>query len=86
MTCEQECIQRCKNDGNIVIAGNRLYDFDNSNYAVATNDPDVEGSNVSSQVVKVTLVVALVVAALCSLKSFSLNRWKAVGFKLSCCF
>ncbi len=52
---------------------------------MATNDPDVESSDVGSQVVKVTLV-ALVVTALRSFKSFSLNKWKAVGFKLSCCF
>lgn len=48
MICGLECIQSSKNDRNTVIAEGGLYDFDNSNYTVATHDPDVEDSHVSS--------------------------------------
>lgn len=41
MVCEQECTQRCKNDRNIVITKHVIYDSDDSNFTVATNDPDV---------------------------------------------
>lgn len=49
MTCVRECIQRCKNDRNIVTTGAGLSDFDDSNYTVATHDPGGGGRRVSRE-------------------------------------
>lgn len=49
MTCVRECIQRCKNDRNIVTTGAGLSDFDDSNYTIATYESGVGGSRVSRE-------------------------------------
>lgn len=83
MTCVQECIRRCKKDRNIVIAGDSLYDFNNSIYTVVTNDADVENRNVSCQGDDGGDASS---SSTSNLKNILLNRWMAVSFKLSCCF